>query len=93
MVRVHAQPGASRAGVAGLHGEALRIRVRARPRDGAANRELVAVLARALAVPAAAVAVASGASGREKRVRVDGLDVATAAARLGVFVDKDGGPG
>jgi uncharacterized protein len=90
IVRVHARPGASRARVAGLHGEALKVQVRARPVEGAANRELVDVLARALAVRPAAVTVAAGERGREKRVRVEGLDVATARARLAPFVDKEG---
>lgn len=85
---VRAQPGASRARVAGLHGGALKVQVRARPIDGAANRELAAVLAKALAVRPAAVAVIAGLRGRDKRVQIDGIDVATAAARLAPFVDK-----
>lgn len=85
---VRAQPGAARARVVGLHGGALKVAVRARPIDGAANRELVAVLADALAVRPAAVSVVSGARGRDKRIRVDGIDAATAAARLAPFVDK-----
>ena len=91
VVRVHAQPGASRSRVAGLHGGALKIQVRARPVEGAANREIEVVLASALAVRPAAVGVESGAHGREKRVRVAGLDVATVVARLAPFVDKGGG--
>jgi uncharacterized protein YggU (UPF0235/DUF167 family) len=62
--------------------------VRSRPVDGAANRELVAVVADALSVRVAAVSVVSGAHGREKRLRVEGIDVATAVARLQPFVDK-----
>lgn len=62
--------------------------MRARPVEGAANRELVVVLAEALAVRPAAISVVSGEHGRTKRVRVDGIDVATAAARLAPFVDK-----
>jgi uncharacterized protein (TIGR00251 family) len=88
---VHVQPGASRARVAGVHGDALKLQLRARPIGGAANRELAAVLADALAVRPAAVAVVSGLHGRAKRVQVEGIDVATALARLGPFVDKGGG--
>ncbi len=85
---VRAQPGAARARVVGLHGAALKVAVRARPVDGAANRELVALLAEVLAVRPATVSVVSGARGRDKRVRIDGLDAATAAARVAPFVDK-----
>jgi uncharacterized protein len=91
IVRVHAQPGARRAGIAGIHGGALKIRIRARPVEGAANRELVATVARAFGVRPAAVTVETGAGGRAKRLRVDGLDVRTASARLAAFVDKGGG--
>ena len=85
---VRAQPGASRARVAGVHGDALKVQVRARPVEGAANRELVAVLAEALAVRPAALSIVGGEHGRAKRVRVDGLDAPTVAARLAPFVDK-----
>ncbi len=88
VLRVHAQPGAARSRVAGVHGEALKVQVRARPVEGAANAALARVLAEALAVRLADVAVVAGLHGREKRVRVDGLDVATAVARLAPFVDK-----
>jgi hypothetical protein len=74
--------------VAGLHGEALVVRVCARPVGGAANRELTKVLAQALAVRPTAVTLVSGKQGRHKRVHVDGVDVATALDRLRPFVDK-----
>jgi uncharacterized protein len=90
-LRVHVQPGASRSRVAGLHGDALKVQLHARPREGAANRELLRVLADALAVRAEAITIVSGLHARTKRVRVDGVDVATAHARLRPFVDKGGG--
>jgi uncharacterized protein YggU (UPF0235/DUF167 family) len=49
------------------------------------------VLAEALAVRPARVTLVGGAHGREKRVAVDELDVATAWARLAPFVDKGKG--
>jgi uncharacterized protein (TIGR00251 family) len=91
VIRVHAQPGAARSRIAGTHVDALKIQVRARPVEGAANRALAEVLAEALAVRPAA-SVVGGAHGREKRLAVDGLDVATACARLAPFVDKGGTP-
>ena len=92
VLRVRAQPGAARSRVAGVHGDALKVQVRARPVEGAANAALVRVLADALAVRPAAVEVIGGLHGREKRVRVGGVDVATALARLAPFVDKAGAP-
>jgi uncharacterized protein (TIGR00251 family) len=92
VIRVHAQPGAARSRIVGTHGDALKIQVRARPVEGAANRALVDLLAEALAVRAAAVTVVAGARGREKRLAVSGIDVAAACARLAPFVDKGGTP-
>ena len=91
VLAVRVQPGASRSGVAGRHGDALKVQVRARPVEGAANRELLTVLADALAVRPALLTLESGRHGRAKRVHVAGLDVATAALRLARFIDKPGG--
>ena len=82
MLRVHAQPGASRPGVAGVHGDALKVRVREPAERGRANRAIEALVAELFGVPPSAVSVRSGATGRAKRVRIEGVDTETAAARL-----------
>jgi uncharacterized protein (TIGR00251 family) len=92
VVRVHARPGRSRSRIVGLHGDALKIELHARPVEGAANRELIAVLADALAVRPATLEVTAGARGREKRIRASGLDPDTARTRLARFVDKPQAP-
>jgi uncharacterized protein (TIGR00251 family) len=56
-----------------VHGDALKIRVAAPPVDGAANDELIRFLSRELSVPASAVHIESGSSGRHKRVRLYGV--------------------
>ena len=55
---------------------------KAPPVEGAANEALARFLGKALAVPPSAVRIVTGASGRNKRVAVAGIDVATARARL-----------
>jgi hypothetical protein len=90
-LRVHARPGAKRSAITGLHGGALCVRIGARPTDGAANRELVEVLAAALGVPRDAVTLRAGARGREKRMHVRGLAADAAAERLGPYVSIDKG--
>ena len=82
IIAVRVIPRAGTSGVAGTRGEALLVRLRAPPIEGAANDELIDVIAEALAVPTRAVSIASGARSRQKRVRVAGIDAATAAARL-----------
>lgn len=82
MLRVHVRPGASRPGVSGLHGHALAVRVGAPPAGGAANRELLAILAAALGVARSDLELSSGGRGRDKRIRVRGLAPAAIEARL-----------
>lgn len=67
---VHAQPGAKQSGFAGVHGDALKIRLAAPPLDGRANRELCRFLADACGVAPSAVEITSGEGARAKRVRV-----------------------
>jgi hypothetical protein len=79
---VHVQPRAKKPGIDGTHGDALRVRVQAPPVDGAANDDVIAVIADALGVPRRAVRIAAGHSGRQKLVDVDGIDAPAATARL-----------
>jgi hypothetical protein len=82
LLLVHVGPGAARAGLAGFHGPALRVRLRARPVDGAANRELLALLAAALDVRPGTLSIETGLRARDKRVRVEGLGPDIVRARL-----------
>ena len=82
-IAVRVIPRAGRSGLAGTRGDALLVRLQSPPVEGAANEELIEVLARALQVPKRAVSIVGGERSRQKRVRVAGLDAATAAARLG----------
>lgn len=79
---VHVQPRAKKPGIDGTHGDALRVRVQAPPVDGAANDDVIAVIAAALGVPARAVHIAAGHTARQKLVDVDGVDAAAAQSRL-----------
>jgi len=70
LLAVHAQPGAKTSEIAGIHGEALKIRVAARPEEGRANAALVILLAAALGVPKGSVRVVKGRASRRKTVLV-----------------------
>ncbi|HKP47984.1 MAG TPA: DUF167 domain-containing protein [Pyrinomonadaceae bacterium] len=61
---------ASRSQVAGEHNGALRVRVAAPPADGAANRELIRLLAELFDVGRSNIEIASGESSRLKRICV-----------------------
>jgi uncharacterized protein (TIGR00251 family) len=56
-----------------MRGESLLVRLNAAPVDGAANAELIDVLADALGVPKRTVSIVGGERSRQKRVRVEGL--------------------
>jgi uncharacterized protein (TIGR00251 family) len=76
VLALHIQPGAKKTELAGLHGEALKIRLAAPPVDGKANAALLAFLAKACGVSKSAVELVSGETSRSKRVRIRGVDAA-----------------
>ena len=71
-ISVRVVPRASKAGIAGRRGDDLLVRLNAAPVDGAANAELIALLADAYGVPRRSVAIVSGERSRQKRVRITG---------------------
>ena len=77
---VHIQPGASRTGIAGRHGNALKIRLSAPAVDGKANACLVEYVAGLLEVSRGSVELASGASSRRKLLKVSGVKAAALGA-------------
>ena len=70
---IRVQPRASRNEVAGVHGDALKVRLTAPPVEGAANEALVDFLATTFGIPARAVTIVSGASSRTKIVELAGV--------------------
>lgn len=83
-LRLHVQPRASRSEIAGMHGEALKLRLAAPPVDGKANKALIAFLAKLFGLPKTAVTMQSGHQGREKCCIVVGIAEAEARKRLGL---------
>lgn len=79
---VHAKPRAKRSAVLGVRGEALHVALAAPPVDGAANGELVRLLAEILRVPKRQVAVVRGESSTKKLVEVRGVSAELARAAL-----------
>ena len=75
-------PRAGRAGVAGTRQGAWLVRLNAPPVDGAANRELIELLAETLDVPRHAITIVAGERSRTKTVRVDGITLDDVNARF-----------
>lgn len=81
-ISVRVIPRASKAGIAGMRGDAILIRLSAPPVEGAANAELIEVLAKALDVSKRAVSIVAGERGRQKRVRIDGMTTELVRSKL-----------
>lgn len=101
-IRVRVQPRSSRSRVTGVHAGALKVQVNSPPADGAANQELVRLLASWLGVAKSAVTIVRGRSGRDKLVEVassspqalgERLAGALAGSAAAVSVDNDTGAG
>jgi uncharacterized protein (TIGR00251 family) len=75
-------PRAPRTRVDGMRGAAILVRLAAPPVEGAANDALIAFLSEALDLPRRNIQIISGEKSRDKRVRIDGVDEATARTRL-----------
>ncbi len=81
-LQVHAQPGAKRTEVAGLHGDCIKVRLASPPVDGKANACLVRFIAERLGVKKNQVTITRGLSSRRKTVLVEAADVQPAALLL-----------
>jgi len=75
-------PRAGRSGFAGLRDGALLVRLAAAPVDGAANDELIGLLAKTLRIPKRDITIVSGERSRSKRIRIAGIDREQALAKL-----------
>jgi uncharacterized protein (TIGR00251 family) len=84
VLSVRVIPRAGRSGLAGTRNGALLIRLTAPPVEGAANAELIEVLARAFGVAKRAISIESGERGRLKRVRVEGVTEELVRAACGL---------
>lgn len=69
---VHVQVRAGRTEVVGPHGDGIKIRIAAPPVDGAANAELIRLVANRLRVTREAVTIVAGTTSRRKVIRVAG---------------------
>ena len=67
---IYVQPRSSRNQVVGLYGDALKVKIKAPPVEGAANKMCIAVLAKILNVPKSAIEILSGHASRTKRVQI-----------------------
>lgn len=65
-------PRSSKTEIVGEHDGALKVKLRSPPVEGAANAEIVKMMAKSFGVARSAVSIISGETSRNKRVRVEG---------------------
>jgi uncharacterized protein (TIGR00251 family) len=75
-------PRARRTGLAGTRDNALLVRLTAPPVDGAANAQLIELLAAVFGIPKGRISISAGEQSRTKRVLLRGVDADTARSRL-----------
>jgi uncharacterized protein (TIGR00251 family) len=83
--RIRVVPRASRSEVAGIQGDALKLRITAPPVEGKANEECIRLLAETLGVKKGQVTIIAGHASRTKTVAVDGVKAKEIAAIIAVL--------
>lgn len=81
-LEVRVRPGSSRSGIVEAGPGGLVVAVHSPPAQGRANAELIAILAKALALPRSAIAIAHGEHGRKKTLRIAGANPAPIAEKI-----------
>ena len=84
LLRVH--PGAQRNQIEGPHGISLKVRIKAPPVDGKANKELLKFLSRILRIRIRELEIVRGLKGREKTIRASELSPHELSERLTKWV-------
>jgi len=67
---VYVQPRSSKAVIVGCHNNALKIKLTAPPVGGAANKQCIQILAKALDLPKSAIAIIGGQTSRLKHISI-----------------------
>lgn len=78
-------PGASQTKIAGLLGDALKIRVQAQPEKGKANTAVLEILAVFLGVSVHQLTICTGHTSQIKVVEIEGVSDAELARKLSEF--------
>jgi uncharacterized protein len=78
----HVVPNATQNQVVGQHGNAIKVKLKARPIEGEANAALCTFLAKELGIPERSVVLERGRKSRTKIVRIELFDEEAVRARL-----------
>ena len=79
---VRVVPRAAKSEIIGEHDGALKVRIASPPVDGAANTELIKLLAKQLGVSKSNVEIIGGQTSKTKQIRITGITTAQIASVL-----------
>jgi len=82
ILRIHVVPNAKSDRVAGIHGDAIKIKLRASAVEGKANAALIRFLADHLKLPRHSIALERGHRSRDKLIRIHGAASEKTRSRL-----------
>ena len=86
ILNVRVVPRASKDGIQGVLGDALKVRIQAPPVEGKANTYLVKYLSKHWKIPRSSIEILSGETGRNKRLRISNPSDELRAALLSIGV-------
>ncbi len=89
-LEVYLQPKASRSEIVGLYGEALKIKVKAPPVEGKANKALLLFLADLLGLPRRRLEIISGLTSRRKSIYISQTNLDAVQKALELKIDEKG---
>jgi uncharacterized protein len=86
LLSVRAQPNAKRNAIVGEQAEALKISITAPPEDGRANEAIVELLAEKLHLKRSQITILVGATNRNKKLLIQGIEEAELREKLSEWV-------
>ncbi len=84
ILAIKAIPKASRDEVVGYESDELKVKLRAVPEDGKANKALIRFLAKQAGIPRSAIELQSGSTSRHKRLKITGVAQSSFFDSLGI---------
>jgi uncharacterized protein (TIGR00251 family) len=87
-IKLKVIPGASNSAIKGWMGDALKIRVSAAPEKGKANKEVLAIMSKALSVQISELSLISGQTSPHKTIEILGLPQEEVEGRIAAVLES-----
>ncbi len=70
IMNIYVQPRSSKNMITGIHGDAIKVKITAPPKEGAANAMCLKFLSKCLKIPKSSMEIISGKSSRTKKILI-----------------------